>query len=191
MQYFGDVASFLCENELAPANRRKIPAILDDPQKRSCLQVELAVVIDVGEQFVKATYSLEGDGPLVFSCFEVLSNVDASIRNTVAIIEQISGLAGSIISSQQWLAYARESVEPGRNYFKKKFTDKLSGTVAALKATWLFLPDKVDEMKPDVSVIDTLKAFPVLDNITVLNELKQELPTYLAKAAECGLGHMQ
>ena len=189
MQYFGDVAPFLRENELAPANRGKILAIMDDLQKRSRLQVELAIVIDVGEQFVKATYSLEGDGPLVFSCFEVLSAVDASIPtvhmpNTVAIIEQISGLAGSTITSQQWLAYARKCVEPGLNYFKKKFTDELSGTVAAFKAARLFLPHKVDEMKPDASAIDTLKAFPFLDNITVLNELKQELPTYLAKAAD-------
>ena len=34
--------------------------------------------IDVGEHFVKATYSLEGDGALVFTCIEVLSTVDAS-----------------------------------------------------------------------------------------------------------------
>ena len=31
----------------------------------------------MGEQFVKATYSLEGDRPLVSICFEVLSAVDA------------------------------------------------------------------------------------------------------------------
>ena len=28
------------------------------------------MTIDVGEHFVKATYYLEGDGPLVFSCYE-------------------------------------------------------------------------------------------------------------------------
>ena len=26
--------------------------------------------VDVGKHFVKATYLLEGDGPLVFSCYE-------------------------------------------------------------------------------------------------------------------------
>ena len=111
MLYFGDIAPFLQENEIAPANRGKILAILNDPQKISHLQVELAVVINVGEQFVKATYSLEGDGPLVFSCFEVLSAVDASINtahmpNTLALIERLCGMPGSTISSQQWLAYA-------------------------------------------------------------------------------------
>ena len=95
------------------------PTILNDPQKKSSLQVELAVVIDVGEQFVKATYSLEGDGPLVFTCFEVLSAVDASshLPNTSAVIEHLSTIS---ISSQQWLAYARKCVQPGLNYFHKK-----------------------------------------------------------------------
>ena len=75
-------------------------------------------------------------------------------------------------------------MEPGLNYFQKKFTDELSGTVAAFKAARLFLPHKVDEMKPDASAIDTLKALPFLDNITVLDGLKQELLTYLAMAAD-------
>ena len=30
-------------------------------------------MIDSGKHFVKATYYLEGDGPLVFSCYERLS----------------------------------------------------------------------------------------------------------------------
>ena len=30
------------------------------------LKLELAATIDVGEHFVKATYFLEGDGPLIF-----------------------------------------------------------------------------------------------------------------------------
>ena len=39
------------------------------------LKLELAATIDVGKHFVKATYFLEGDGPLVFSCYEKLSAV--------------------------------------------------------------------------------------------------------------------
>ena len=39
------------------------------------LKLELAATIDVGEHFVKATYFLEGDGPLVFACYEKLSAV--------------------------------------------------------------------------------------------------------------------
>ena len=58
MLYFGDIAPFLQENDLSPAGRGKILGILADPQKKILLQVELAVVVDIGEHFVKATYSL-------------------------------------------------------------------------------------------------------------------------------------
>ena len=141
MLFFRDIAPFLLENEIALANREKILAIPRDPRKKSCLEMELAVVIDVGEQFVKATYNLEGDSPLFFSCSKVLSAVDAAINtahmpNTLAVIERICG-TGIAISSQQWLAYANKCVELGLNYFQK-FTDELSGTVAAFKAARLF-----------------------------------------------------
>ena len=39
-------------------------------QKSQLLMIELAIVVDAGEPFIKATYFLEGDGPLVFSCYE-------------------------------------------------------------------------------------------------------------------------
>ena len=69
--------SFLEENpDLAPATRRKLLSILQDSQKNSKLQLELAAVIDAGEPFVKATYKLEGDGALVFSCFDVLASLE-------------------------------------------------------------------------------------------------------------------
>ena len=49
MLYFGDIhiAPFLQENDLSPARRGKILAILGDLQKKILLQVEFAVVVDV------------------------------------------------------------------------------------------------------------------------------------------------
>ena len=44
----------------------QLRGILSDPQRLVDLKLELAVTIDVGEHFVKATYYLEGDGPLCF-----------------------------------------------------------------------------------------------------------------------------
>ncbi len=49
--------------------------ILTDPQKLAFLQIELAAVIDLGETFVKATYRLEGDGALVFECYEIIKGI--------------------------------------------------------------------------------------------------------------------
>ena len=187
MQYFGDVLPFLQENGIAPANREKLLTILTDPHRSARLHVELAVVIDVGEHFVRATYSLEGDGALVFSCYETLSTIEAFIQtshlpNTQAIIRRLS--AGNTTSAQQLLQYAKECVEPGLTYFHHKFTEELSASVGAFKSARLFLPHKISEMKPDASVVDSLQAFPFLNDAAVLHGLKQELPMYLAQAAD-------
>ena len=104
----------------------------------------------MGEHFVRATYSFEGDGLLVFSCFEMLSAVNTSIQavhmhNTHAVVECLSGMPGNTISYQQWLTYPRRCEEGGLIYFQK-FTNELSGSVAAFKAARPFLPHKVDEM---------------------------------------------
>ena len=78
LEQFGDVAGFLNDAEvenIAPKIVAQLRAILSDPQRFVDLKLELAVTIDVGEHFVKATYYLEGDGPLVFSCYEKLKAV--------------------------------------------------------------------------------------------------------------------
>jgi len=46
-----------------------------DVQEEFTLQGELAAVIDIGIHFVSATYDLEGDGPLVLSCYEITERV--------------------------------------------------------------------------------------------------------------------
>ena len=63
---FGDVTPFLeRHNETAPTKRAKLLEILHDQRKKACIQMELASVVDAGEPFVKSTYTLEGDSPLV------------------------------------------------------------------------------------------------------------------------------
>ena len=78
MVQFGDVARFVEEARDAKVFPQLLPqlqAILSNPQRLMNLKLELAATIDVGEHFVKATYFLEGDGPLVFACYEKLSAV--------------------------------------------------------------------------------------------------------------------
>ena len=70
-------------------------------------------------------------------------------------------------------------------YWTIKFTGELCNVVVAFKAARLFLPSKVNEIKPDASIIiNSLKAFPFLDNSSILDGLKEELPSYLAKAED-------
>ena len=97
MALFGDVEPFLYGNEsIAPATKA---SFFTDNDKKSKMhlrlfiivskkakkfyfccwcnafiakELELAIVIDYGENFVKATYDLEGDGPLILHCFEII-----------------------------------------------------------------------------------------------------------------------
>lgn len=91
---FGDVRPFLDENEdLGTTTRQKLLGIFTDPQKIALFQIELAAVIDMGEPFVKATYTLEGDGPLALECFEIISTIQAAIHaehipNVRTVVEQ-------------------------------------------------------------------------------------------------------
>ena len=39
-------------------------------------------MVDLGEHFVRATYNLEGDGPLVVDCFEAIAHLRAVIHSS-------------------------------------------------------------------------------------------------------------
>ena len=67
---FGDVERFVATADLSPAAKLKLQNIINNPTQKSQLMVKLAITVDAGEPFVKATYFLEGNGPLVFSCYE-------------------------------------------------------------------------------------------------------------------------
>lgn len=96
-EYFGDVEPFLRENdEVSLANRRRLLEIFDDPQSCQDLRLELAALVDAGVHFVNATYYLEGDGPLIFTCYERLSAVTRAVAvgnypNTTAVAREIAG----------------------------------------------------------------------------------------------------
>ena len=47
--------------------------LLSNPTKSRQLLMELAITVHVGNVLVKATYNLEGDGPLVLSTYEYIS----------------------------------------------------------------------------------------------------------------------
>ena len=85
---------------------------------------------------------------------------------------------------QKWIDYGKACVKPGLDYFSTKFQHDLCDTVAAFKAARLLLPTKMAEMSPSVGVVNELKAFPFLDNRILLDNLKSELPKYLAKVAD-------
>lgn len=80
MDLFGDVKPFLEEVTVSPATVEKLLSVFRNPREKKLLQVELAVTIDAGMPFVKATYNLEGDGPLVLTCYDTISALNMSAR---------------------------------------------------------------------------------------------------------------
>ncbi len=187
MVYFGDVEQFLTSNEMfAPATKPKLLFILTDTCKSASLQMELAAVVDAGESLVKATYVLEGDGPLVLECYEIMSTVLASIQagyypNVEAVSRKLS--PGNSAAQRRWVTYALQCVEPGLEYFADALNGSLSASMKIFKAARVFNPKKAAEMQPNASVLDCLTVVPFLHAATIGN-LKSELPLYLAKVAD-------
>ena len=76
----GTVWKFLEDNkDIGPATQPKLHQIMTDPQSSS-KEIELAAVVEFGEQCVKATYRLEGDGPFAVECYKIIATLKAAIH---------------------------------------------------------------------------------------------------------------
>ena len=83
--------------------------IFDDHQDFQDLRLELAAVVDDGVHFVSATYFLEGDTPLIFTCYERLCSVASAVAvehypNTTAFAREIAG--GNAVTYNQLMTQA-------------------------------------------------------------------------------------
>ena len=191
LEQFGDLDPFLRHDDIgSPATLSKLKAILSDSGtcgKKVYLQIELASAVDYGKHFVSATYSLEGDGPLVFSCYEVIEKIQAAIHadytpNVDAVIRNLS--SGVQNREIQLRAYSRRCVQPGLDYFNRQLRTNLQDGLAVFKAARIFSPHKVKVMQPTAADVDSLAVIPFLNQQEVLSGLKEELPAYLAKCSD-------
>ena len=146
--------------------------------------MELAAIIDWGKTFVTATYSLEGDGPLVVDAYEKIETVRAAIRaghtpNVNAVARRLcnssdrslllgvfrpSRSRGSTSTSQALqqniIQYATACVQPELDYFNKMFDSNLKDTLMAFKAARYFSPLRLKDIQPDAQALNSVKAFP-------------------------------
>lgn len=70
LKAFGDILPSLKSDNLPPASSDKLLEIISDLPMQRKLQMEMAVTVGSMEPFVKACYSLEGDGPLALTTYE-------------------------------------------------------------------------------------------------------------------------
>ena len=81
MLHFEDNEPFLRQNDdIGPTTRPKLLFFYDDQKKLGLLQIYIAVKVDWGDSFVKATYFLKGDGPLVLEYYETIQKVSETLR---------------------------------------------------------------------------------------------------------------
>ena len=168
-----------------PATRHKLHEILTNQEKCNQLKAEPAVTIDLGEHFVKSTYRLEGDGPLVLEWYDVISslmplfafNITLMCRQFLASLHlplsHYSNIGSSMLRpvSSQVSSTSRTS------------SDESQCPLAAFKAAIFFSPFRLHEIEPAAADLDLLNVFPFI-NSAILESLKAELPTNLAKAAD-------
>lgn len=142
MKHLLDAFGSFLQSEDLPPSRLKLLEILDDAPKKRKFQIELAVTIDAGEPFVKSTYRLEGDGPLIFTAYKEISSLRATITtkhypNTDAIARSLSSTPSQY---QQLINYANLCVQPAYKYFNTKFGTDLKVAVSAFKHGRYFDP---------------------------------------------------
>lgn len=138
--------------------------------------MELAVVVDLGARFVKATYALEVDGPQVLIEFWKAERLQAVIQEA---------FPGNLPLQNQAITYAKACVQPGIKYFHAILGEDDS-VMKGFKAARLFSPHRLNEIQPSAQDIDNLRAFPFMDN--EVNSLQTELPTYLSLSADVSAG---
>ena len=149
-EQFGDLQEFVANTErgnVAPQISRQLVDFLSGLDKVLSLKLELAAIVHVGEPFVKAIYVLKGDGPLVFSCIERLQTVANAcqvphFRNVHAVAVPIT--AGYPTKNVAALEQeTKRSVEPGIQWFLRKFNADLYNTLSAFKAARIMCPEAV------------------------------------------------
>ena len=92
---------------------------------------------------MKACYALEGDGPLVLSCYEIINVIVSTIQanHTSALSAVVSQVcAGTLAAGQQLMQYAKSYVQEGLDYFQDQLATTLRDPLSISKAVRLFSP---------------------------------------------------
>ena len=87
-------------------------------------------------------------------------------------------------TQQQLITGGKKCVEPGIDYFNEKFGSDGVHPVATFRVLQIFHPQTAYEMGPTAASVDELRVVPFLSD--QIENLKQELPSYLAKASAIG-----
>ena len=142
---FGDVSSFLRRDDLPLATTAKLLRIVEDESMCRKLKMEISITVDAMEPFVKATYTLEGDGPIALIAYQQISLLYShlSLQHYPKVDAVARLLAnGNSTHERQLIAYAKAACVPAYAYFKEKFNNDLSPLFLPSNQHVTFLPQK-------------------------------------------------
>ena len=105
-------------------------------QKAALLKLELAIVVDFAQPFVKATYQLEGSGLLAFKAYEIISALTVSVDmghypNLKPIIKSMC--RGDPVSEKALNEYALQCIQPSIKYYKEHLQSSMQVHLLFLK----------------------------------------------------------
>ena len=93
---------------------------------------------------------MEGDIPLVFTCYEKIQAIVASIEvgNTPNVDAVVKSVTESVPIAQQaaLVTYAKSCIQPGIDYFLSQLQSSLKVPLEAFRAARLFCPFKVHHL---------------------------------------------
>ena len=185
--HFGDIGPFLEELknvDIAPKISYHLRQLLACELDRKALIMELAAVVDASKPFVKATYNLKGDGLRGFSTYTTLQAVAtaAAQHHYPNVVAQSLSLGATPAEVAELRALAREGVQPGINYFLKKFNNDFYNVVRVFQAARMACPSAVQDLRPSPEDVEQLCRLPFLDDDVTIRALQKELSNYLPEA---------
>ena len=87
---------------------------------------ELAALVDGESPFTSATYYLEGDGSLIFSCYKHLATAVACLVATARCFLNLEGVShhqakGNVANYNHLVAKGKACITPGLHFFQHLF----------------------------------------------------------------------
>ena len=166
--------------------------MLSDIRTLKTLQVELAASVDGADPFIKATYALEGDGPLAFVTFDKMAELNQftlapHLPNLTAICKQWGGDTQPPTDEFQALyQQGMQCIISGFNYFNQTIwadDAQLNYQLQLFKLARFLVPARAIELHFSLEDVENFNLFKVVRNGFIdMGLLRAELPLYLAAA---------
>ena len=144
MKVWGDILKILDQLKASSINEAgsavKAHQMLSDFHTVPKVKVELAALVDGAQSFLKACYTLEGDGPLAFSVYDEIKQcenfiISPHLPNLLAVCGDLGGN-----NMPRTLEYLRlyqlgeDCLQPGFDYFTSTIMGKLRSQLDLFKA---------------------------------------------------------